>query len=156
MRLCSGAGCGRRVGDTVRFCDECLAERGTPNAEEGKQHVAVGVGQYDAALDKLRKGTRWQKVRLIVINRDPICKRCDLRLTEIVDHIVPASVALIQARESKRWPYDGNAGYFLLSNLQGLCRPCHGAKTVEDKQHTGDWPSVAEAYDAAHKKVWSF
>lgn len=137
-------------------CDACKAERST-SADDGiQQHVAVSIGQYDAALDKLRKGTRWQKVRLIVVYRDPICKRCDTRLTEIVDHVVPAAVAIVQAKESKRWPYDPVAGYYLTSNLQGLCRQCHAVKTAEDKQHTGDWPSVVEAYDAAPKKVWRF
>jgi len=152
MRLCSGAGCGRAIADATRFCDECKAERGTPVQPEGKQHTTG----YGAELDKLRKGTRWQKVRLLAVNRDPICKRCKGRLSEIVDHVVPAAVAIFQAQESGRWPYDQHAGYFLMCNLQGLCRSCHGLKTTEDKTHVGPWPDVVEAFDRTPKRKWSF
>jgi len=77
-------------------------------------------------------------------------------MTEIVDHIVPALVAIQQAQESGRWPFDKYAGYFLQTNLQGLCRSCHGVKTLEDKAHVGPWTNVVEEYDKAPKKVWSF
>lgn len=125
-------------------------------ASEARQHVAVGVGTYDAELDRLRTGSRWQRVRELAIKRDPLCQRCDKRLSEIVDHIIPATVAIQQARESGRWPLDKYAGYYLMSNLQGLCRPCHGKKTVEDKARTEPWPSVVEAFDAVPKRAWSF
>ena len=70
-----------------------------------------------------------------------MCARCNLALSaNIADHIVPAGVAVQQARDSGRYPYDKYAGYYLLSNLQGLCRPCHGVKTLEDKAHVGPWP----------------
>jgi hypothetical protein len=77
-------------------------------------------------------------------------------MSEICDHIVPAAIAIMQAQESKRYPYDKWAGYYLKSNLQGLCRPCHGLKTTEDKCHVGPWPNVLEAEDKAPKKVWTF
>jgi 5-methylcytosine-specific restriction endonuclease McrA len=84
-----------------------------------------------------------------------MCARCPA-LAEICDHIIPAQIAVQQARDSKRWPFDPWVGYYLLTNLQGLCRSCHALKTIEDKLHTGEWPSVLEAYDKAPKKVWSF
>jgi 5-methylcytosine-specific restriction endonuclease McrA len=153
MRLCSGAGCGRKIEEGVRFCDECKVERGTPvQADAIGQHTTG----YDAELDKLRKSGRWQRVRERAIKKDPMCKRCGASFSEIIDHIVPAAVAILQAQESKRWPYDPHAGYFLMCNLQGLCRSCHGLKTTEDKTHVGPWPSVVEAFDAAPKKVWTF
>ena len=31
------------------------------------------------------------------------------------------------------------AGFFLRTNLQGLCRVCHIQKTIDDKTHTGAW-----------------
>jgi 5-methylcytosine-specific restriction endonuclease McrA len=151
MRLCSGAGCGRAVKDDVKLCDECKAERGV-SSDSAKQHTTG----YDAILDGLRKGTRWQRVRDIAIKRCPLCARCGLTISEIVDHIVPAAVAIVQAQMSKRWPFDKYAGYYLLSNLQGLCRSCHYKKTLEDKQHTGPWPDVVAIEDAAPKKKWSF
>jgi len=154
MRLCSGAGCGRKVADDAKFCDECRAERGeaVKTTDDTKNHTTG----YDAVLDSLRKGTRWQRVRDIAIKRCPLCARCNERISEIVDHIVPAAVAIQQAQESGCYPLDRYAGYYLLSNLQGLCRPCHYHKTNEDKAHVGPWPNVVEKEANAKRKVWTF
>jgi 5-methylcytosine-specific restriction endonuclease McrA len=158
MRLCSGIGCGRAIPEDTRFCAECISERGskTPLVDATRQHNATNTGAYDAELDKLRTNSRWQRVRDIAIKRHPLCQRCDLRLSEIVDHIIPAQVAIAQARASGRFPFDKYAGYFLMSNLQGLCRPCHGKKTVEDKAHICEWPDVMVQADAQPKKRWTF
>lgn len=155
MRLCSGAGCGRAIKEDAykRFCDECQAERGLPVQSDDTRVHTTG---YDATLDALRKGTRWQRLRLTVLSRDPICKRCDTRLSVLVDHIVPAAVAIVQAQESGRWPTSKSEGYYLSSNLQGLCSQCHGDKTMEDKVHVGEWASVVAAFDAAPRRVWRF
>lgn len=152
MRLCSGPGCGRAVPEDVRFCDECKAERGSPVASDGiREHSTA----YDADLDAQRKSTRWQRVRLSVLKKFFLCARCQRAVSEICDHIVPAAVAVMQAQESKRY-LDKWAGYYLKSNLQGLCRSCHGLKTLEDKAHVGPWPNVVETEDKAPKKVWTF
>lgn len=151
MRLCSGAGCGRKVADDVRYCDECKKERGTSTSE-----IKTHTFSYTQELDDLRKGTRWQRIRQTVLGRCPVCARCNQAISEIADHIVPAGVAVQQARDSGRYPYDKYAGYYLLSNLQGLCRPCHHLKTIEDKQHTGPWPDVVEKEAAAPRKQWGF
>ena len=90
-----------------------------------------------------------------MIHRDPLCRCCGLSISEIADHIVPAEIAVAQAQASARY-LDKWAGYYLLSNLQGLCRQCHYKKTLEDKSHTGPWPSVLDAENAAPKKKWSF
>jgi len=74
--------------------------------------------------------------------REPFCCRCHTALTEIIDHIVPAAISIMQASQSGLYPYDKYAGYFIKSNLQGLCRACHWTKTNEDKAHSGPWPSV--------------
>jgi 5-methylcytosine-specific restriction endonuclease McrA len=150
MRLCSG--CQTKVPDKVRFCQACRAERATPTTDGLRLHTTG----YDALLDRLRKSLRWQKLRALIVSRQPFCQRCQAAMTEIVDHIVPALVAIQQAQESGRWPYDKYAGYFLQTNLQGLCRSCHGVKTLEDKAHVGPWPSVVEAFDAAPKRTWTF
>ena len=63
MRLCSGAGCGRKVADDVRYCDECKKERGTiTTSEDNKTHTSG----YTEELDDLRKGGRWQRIRQTV------------------------------------------------------------------------------------------
>jgi 5-methylcytosine-specific restriction endonuclease McrA len=152
MRLCSGAGCGRKVADNVRYCAECQPVR----ANDDGQRVHVRPGIYGQALDRLLKGGRWQRVRDIAIKRCPLCARCNAAVSEIVDHIIPADVAIQQARDSGRYPCDPDAGYYLMSNLQGLCRSCHARKTAEDKAHVGPWPDVLEAEAKAPKKVWSF
>jgi 5-methylcytosine-specific restriction endonuclease McrA len=85
-----------------------------------------------------------------------MCVRCGVAVTEIIDHKIPAKEAIRQVRESGRFPYSPNAGYYIETNLQGLCAACHSAKTAEDKRHVGAWPSVLEEYDARPRKVWSF
>lgn len=156
MRLCSGAGCGRAVPEDVRFCDECRKERGEAvKTDDGiAQHRDGGL--YNAELDKQNQSKRWHSVRRSALHKHPICHRCEVRVSEIADHIVPAAVAVEQARDSGRYPFDRWAGYYLLSNLQGLCRSCHGHKTNEDKAHQGPWPDVMATEDAAPKKVWKF
>jgi 5-methylcytosine-specific restriction endonuclease McrA len=75
---------------------------------------------------------------------------------KIGDHIVPAREAIEQARASGFYPFDRFAGYFLFSNFQGLCRPCHYDKTNEDKLHTGPWPDIIAIERAAPKRVFVF
>jgi len=150
MRVCSGPGCLRAVKDGVRFCDDCKPTTSPVESDGIRDH-----GRYDAELHAVASSPRWQRVRLQVIKRDPICKRCDLRISTIGDHIVPAEIAVAQVRATGRFP-DRYAGYFLMSNLQGLCRPCHGLKTLEDKTHIGPWRDVL-AHDATiPKRVYSF
>lgn len=102
---------------------------------------------------------QWRKhTQPAVMRRDPICKRCNVALSELVDHIVPAGEAIRQAQASGKWrgPY---AGFFFKSNLQGLCRSCHKLKTDEDKQHVASgepWPDIVAKELAAPKKKWSF
>ena len=158
MRLCSGAGCGRAVADAVRFCDACKAEpvNQLSQVNQPTDGIRTHTSGYDAELDRLRKGQRWQRTRTIVARRDPFCRRCDVRVTDEVDHIVPAREAIAQAQLSGRFPGDRYAGYYLQSNLQGLCRSCHIQKTIEDKTHTGPWPDVVAAEDASPKRRFTF
>jgi hypothetical protein len=84
-----------------------------------------------------------------------MCAMCNRALSEICDHIIPAEIAVMQAQLSGRF-LDRWAGYFIRSNLQGLCRPCHYTKTCSDKLHTGPWADVVERDRLTQKKVWSF
>jgi 5-methylcytosine-specific restriction endonuclease McrA len=156
MRLCGG--CQSKMDESIKgLCSKCKAERGVPTSDGIRSNVVTSYnGSYDALLDSLRKGGRWQRVRLAAVKRCPMCARCDVALSEIVDHIVPAYEAIRQAQASGNYPFDKYAGYYIPSNLQGLCRPCHGAKTVEDKRHVGAWPDVIAKQQAQPRKVWSF
>lgn len=149
MRICSGAGCLRVVPDDVRFCDECKPKAATA---DGIRSHSMG---YTEALDRVKKSTRWQRLRDLVARANPMCQRCHRRPTQIVDHVVPAEIAVMQYQLSGRSTHPF-AGYFLRSNLQGLCRLCHAAKTAEDKAHTGDWPDVVAAEDRKPRRVWAF
>ncbi len=151
MRIGSGSGCLRAVPDDVRFCTECK-----PVLAITEDGIASHSTAYDAVLDGLRKSTRWQRVRVTAIKVCPLCARCGLRVSEIADHIVPAAIAVQQAQLSGQYPTDRYAGYFLLSNLQGLCRPCHGLKTLEDKAHVGPWSDVVEKEALRPKRKWVF
>jgi 5-methylcytosine-specific restriction protein A len=72
-------------------------------------------------------------LRDVIVRRDPLCRRCEaagrLTVTALVDHILP-----IWLRPDLRLDPD---------NLQGLCKPCHDAKTAEDlKQHGPPRPTT--------------
>jgi 5-methylcytosine-specific restriction endonuclease McrA len=149
MRLCSGAGCGRKIEDDVRFCDECKPVTAQSNDREHKQG-------YTATMDELRTGKRWQTVRDVIIKRFPFCCKCEIAMSAIVDHVVPAEIAIAQAQVSGKYPYDKYAGYYLKSNLQGLCRKCHHIKTVADKEHIGPWRDVVAQEAKQIRKVYSF
>jgi 5-methylcytosine-specific restriction enzyme A len=150
MRICSGAGCLRAVNDEVRFCDECKPI--VEVQDDTRAHTLSDRERFRA----LYSGPRWQKLRVRVIQRCPLCARCELSISEIADHIVPSGVAIAQAQESGKYA-DLYAGFFFMSNLQGLCRSCHYDKTMEDKTHSGPWPDVVEKERLTPpKRMWSF
>jgi 5-methylcytosine-specific restriction enzyme A len=66
-------------------------------------------------------GWRWQKLRDQVLREEPLCRAClghgRTAAATDVDHVVPKARGGTDAR----------------SNLQGLCSPCHKAKTVADR-----------------------
>ena len=153
MRICSGPGCLRAVPDNVRFCSEC---KPNGNGSDGIREHTPGTTDRDK-YQRLYDGKRFQGFcRPRTLQKHPFCARCGCKPSVIADHIVPAGEAIRQVRESGRFPLSPDAGFFLLSNLQGLCRSCHAEKTLEDKAHVGEWPSVLEKEDKEPKKVWTF
>ena len=150
MRLFSEPGCGRKIPNEVRFCDECKTGKRTDDG------IRSHTNADRATHATVYRSKRWQQVQKLIIARDPVCKRCAKVLSEIADHVVPAGVAIEQALASRKWPLDPLAGFFLMSNLQGLCRSCHGLKTNEDKAHGGTWTDVVEVEGKAPKKWRTF
>ena len=60
----------------------------------------------------------WLRLRTFVLQRDPVCVRCNRNPSTEVDHIVP---------------HRGNWQRFIDdSNCQGLCGPCHSEKTAKE------------------------
>lgn len=64
-------------------------------------------------------GRAWQKLRMFVLRREPMCRSCGAAANE-VDHIRPRSMG----------------GTDDLDNLQPLCKPCHSRKTLKESVNT--------------------
>jgi 5-methylcytosine-specific restriction endonuclease McrA len=152
MRLCGG--CQSKIPDDVRFCDVCAAERGKLVVSDGiREHGLTDRGRYAF----LYASERWKRnVQPKALKACPMCARCGIKVSELVDHRVPAGEAIRQAQASGLYPTSKYAGFYFTTNLQGLCYPCHGIKTIEDKLHTGEWPDVVKAEQAKPRKVFSF
>jgi 5-methylcytosine-specific restriction endonuclease McrA len=154
MRLCGK--CQSKVADNVRFCDVCTAER-----NKAVEAVAAdGIRQHTVSdrvtFAFLYASERWKrKVQPKAMKLYPLCALCGAA-TQLIDHIVPAGEAIRQAQVSGRYPLSKYAGFYFVSNLQGLCATCHGIKTLEDKRHVGVWPDVVAKEQAQPKKVYSF
>jgi 5-methylcytosine-specific restriction endonuclease McrA len=137
----------------MRFCAACTAERKPAVDGPGREHTLSDRVRYAF----LYVGERWKRnVQPKATKKYPLCARCYVARTELIDHIVPAGEAIRQAQESGLYPLSTYAGFYFMSNLQGLCRSCHFTKTLEDKAHVGPWPDVVAKEQAQPKKVWSF
>lgn len=108
---CSWPGC--PAVSARRFCREHEQAEHRRYAEERK---ALGANRV--------YGTRWRKVRAVVLAREPLCRLCSAeghpRLATEVDHIVPWRV--------------GGARYDL-ANLRPLCRQHHARVTAQERTH---------------------
>ena len=101
---CEGAGCNQLASPGRRVC---------PAHTKPTDNISSTQRGYDVA---------WMRVRLSVLRRQPWCAACHaeglVTIATEVDHIIPLS--------------KGGARLDL-ANLQPLCRPCHIAKTQQDK-----------------------
>jgi 5-methylcytosine-specific restriction endonuclease McrA len=151
MRLCRG--CQSKMDDSIKgLCPACKAERGAP-VDNIRAHTLSDRERYAF----LYVGERWKRnVQPKAMKKYPMCALCDIAMTELIDHIVPAGEAIRQAQAANYSVFDKYAGFYFMSNLQGLCRSCHFTKTNEDKAHVGPWPDVVAKEQAQPKKVWSF
>jgi hypothetical protein len=133
MRICSGPGCLRAVPDDVRFCDECRVEHNvTPHAPRTR----VERGRTDPMM--LEYGTkRWQTVRRIALLKQPYCigwRMTCQALSVVGDHNIPARTIVPVCRALGLFPMSRFPGFYVASNIVGLCHACHNRKTlVEDK-----------------------
>lgn len=69
--------------------------------------------------NKLYHTARWRKLRVIVLNEEPICKQCDDSPSTLVDHKIP-------------WRLGGS--FWDRDNLQGLCIRCHNSKSGSESK----------------------
>ena len=67
--------------------------------------------------------SRWKKLRQLILDTHPLCVDCEsdgvLRQATVVDHVKPRS-----ERPDLEYHQD---------NLQGLCKTCHEAKSMREK-----------------------
>lgn len=77
-------------------------------------------------------GRTWQRLRRMVLAREPVCRSCQREPASEVDHIIALD----------------KGGTNAMENLQGLCKPCHSRKTraVDGRRQKGQWqPRKARA-----------
>jgi len=136
MRICSGPGCGRKVADDVRFCAECLEERG---GNDGRLSRVERAANDPIMLEY--GGKRWQVVRRLGIKRFPFCpgfagENCN-QVAVVGDHNIPARLLVRVCRALKLFPFEKWPGFYISANVIGLCHKHHNMKTrVEDSM---DW-----------------
>lgn len=103
---CKAPNCPGRAVAGERFCEA---------------HLQVWRRQYDRQRGTRQErgyGARWQRLRRMVLNSEPLCRECKRRgidrLANEVDHI------------------DGNVWNLAWENLQPLCKSCHSQKTARE------------------------
>lgn len=81
-------------------------------------------GATQARIDQLRSTARWQSVRDLQLQEQPLCESClaggHTTPATQVDHVVPLRVRPDLA--------------FDLANLQSICVPCHALKSARERQ----------------------
>ena len=84
-----------------------------------KERAFKGIDKSNASFYNSRQ---WRKLRLMILQRDPLCKECEKKnrfvSSVVADHILPIN--------------KGGAKYNP-DNLQGLCTTCHNRKSARDK-----------------------
>lgn len=74
----------------------------------------------DDNIAKMYNSSRWEKLRLRILNRDKFCLICMSKnivtIADTVDHIKPVSKG---------------GGFWDEANLQGCCKPCNNRKKDE-------------------------
>lgn len=123
---CAEPGCG--VASPERYCERHRKQRRGTTLKGSP--ARSGGGQSGKALDGITRvvgtrasaarrgyGRRWQRLRLVVLKRDPVCRACGRAASTDVDHILPKRAG----------------GPDTLENLQGLCGPCHSRKTASGR-----------------------
>ncbi len=95
-----------------------------------EKHAAEEQRRYDRARGSAAKrgygGKTWKWTRRRILMRDPFCKAGCGRASTEADHVVPKT--------------DGGGDED--SNLQGLCKPCHSAKTAREGRRWGGASNV--------------
>ena len=71
-----------------------------------------------AERKRLYRTTRWRKIRLVILDRDPVCTICRKAPSNQVDHVVHD---------------DNNSKFFDPSNLRGACALCNNRRGATER-----------------------
>jgi 5-methylcytosine-specific restriction endonuclease McrA len=82
----------------------------------------------DDPVRALYRCKRWQRVRLVVLRRDILCRSCEHQAATECDHILSARIVLDNF---------GVDAFYDPDRLQGLCHRCHSSKTSVESSWTG-------------------
>ena len=82
------------------------------------------------------KTAHWQRLRTIVLNRDPVCMICHRYASTVADHKKPHKGVWIMFCD--------------LANLWGLCAHCHNEKTAREDGGFGNVPKAANGKATQH------
>lgn len=115
QKPCNQMGCPILVSRGARYC---------PNHRRALYAAQNAARRADAgrhALDTLYNGPRWRKYRAWFLRQHPYCAECEragrTAVAVIVDHILAV--------------LDGG-DFWDEANHQGLCDPCHRAKSARE------------------------
>ena len=90
-----------------------------------ERRAKIDLERADDPIRKLYRTKTWRATRLVVLFRDPICKRCNQASSTICDHVINARQYVSKHGRDLSYFFDEN-------NLQGICQPCHDAKTAKE------------------------
>ena len=63
--------------------------------------------------------TQWRKLRMIILNDEPICRECKHKAASVIDHIQPIRLG---------------GEFWAIENLQPLCTGCHNSKSGKESK----------------------
>lgn len=92
----------------AKLCRKVDCERFRPCPVPGHEPKA-----WEGSTRRSRLPADWEKRRIVVLERDPICRICGENLSTVCDHIEP-----------------GDDHSF--ENLQGICSPCDRRKSSRE------------------------
>ena len=63
--------------------------------------------------------SQWRKLRMIILNDEPICRECKRKAASVIDHIKPIRLG---------------GEFWEMENLQPLCTACHNSKSGKESK----------------------
>ena len=63
--------------------------------------------------------TQWRKLRMIILNDEPMCRECKRKAASVIDHIKPIRLG---------------GDFWSMENLQPLCTGCHNSKSGKESK----------------------